>query len=190
MNDADWFAAFDKYKRTSISNKIVNEGMTLSEFKGIFWWEWSHRFLGRMIGFAFALPLFYFWWRGRLRHGNAPSLLPSSVSAPCKAASGGSYCSIPGLADRVSRQPIPAGTASLRRSDDRRAARLAGAGGANPRDCRPPREHVSGKSPASGAVACRRPLAIQVVLGAFVAGLKAGPHLQYLAGDGWTVGAG
>ncbi len=38
--------------------------MTLAEFKYIFYWEWGHRLLGRIIGFAFALPLAWFWWRG------------------------------------------------------------------------------------------------------------------------------
>jgi cytochrome c oxidase assembly protein subunit 15 len=39
---------------------------SLSEFKSIFWWEYFHRLLGRMIGFVFLLPLLWFWWRGRI----------------------------------------------------------------------------------------------------------------------------
>ncbi|SFS47280.1 COX15/CtaA family protein [Brevundimonas viscosa] len=55
MNAADWAEAFEKYKAIP-QYEQVNAGMTLGEFKGIFWWEWAHRFLGRLIGLAFALP--------------------------------------------------------------------------------------------------------------------------------------
>ncbi|OGN44686.1 MAG: heme A synthase [Caulobacterales bacterium RIFCSPHIGHO2_01_FULL_70_19] len=55
MNAADWAEAFEKYKAIP-QYQQVNAGMTLDEFKGIFWWEWAHRFLGRLIGLAFALP--------------------------------------------------------------------------------------------------------------------------------------
>lgn len=55
MNAADWAEAFEKYKAIP-QYQQVNAGMTLGEFKGIFWWEWAHRFLGRLIGLAFALP--------------------------------------------------------------------------------------------------------------------------------------
>lgn len=57
MNAADWADAFQKYK-TIPQYAQVNAGMSLSEFQGIFWWEWSHRLLGRLIGMVFALPFF------------------------------------------------------------------------------------------------------------------------------------
>src|SRR5262249_43841548 len=44
----------------------INGGMTLSEFKTIFWWEWSHRLLGRAIGAVYLLPFLYFLWRGAI----------------------------------------------------------------------------------------------------------------------------
>ena len=44
----------------------MNAGMTLPEFKTIFWWEWSHRLLGRVIGLAYLLPFLWFLWRGAL----------------------------------------------------------------------------------------------------------------------------
>jgi cytochrome c oxidase assembly protein subunit 15 len=44
----------------------MNAGMTLDQFKTIFWWEWSHRLLGRFIGVAFLLPFLWFMWRGML----------------------------------------------------------------------------------------------------------------------------
>jgi heme a synthase len=59
MNAADWNEAFEKY-RAIPQYREVNAGMSLAEFRGIFWWEWAHRFLGRLIGAAFALPFFVF----------------------------------------------------------------------------------------------------------------------------------
>ena len=47
---------FEKYRQTP-EYKQVNHGMTLDEFKGIFWWEYIHRLLGRLIGIVFLLPL-------------------------------------------------------------------------------------------------------------------------------------
>ncbi len=62
LNEADWQIVFDKYKLTP-EFKLVNHAMSLEEFKGIFWWEYFHRLLGRTIGLVFLLPLLWFWWR-------------------------------------------------------------------------------------------------------------------------------
>ena len=59
MNAADWSEAFEKY-RAIPQYREVNAGMSLAEFQGIFWWEWAHRLLGRLIGAAFALPFAVF----------------------------------------------------------------------------------------------------------------------------------
>jgi cytochrome c oxidase assembly protein subunit 15 len=59
LNDADWQTTFDKYKLTP-EYRLVNPDMTLDGFKGIFWWEYCHRLLGRVIGLAFFLPLLWF----------------------------------------------------------------------------------------------------------------------------------
>ena len=59
LNDKDWHNYFDLYKKIPEFN-ILNNSMSLSEFKVIFWWEWIHRFLGRLIGISFLLPLIYF----------------------------------------------------------------------------------------------------------------------------------
>ncbi len=59
LNAADWNAAFALYREIP-QYEHVNAGMTLDEFKGIFWWEWIHRQLGRLIGAAFALPFLVF----------------------------------------------------------------------------------------------------------------------------------
>src|ERR1700692_3471252 len=65
LNQEQWSRAFDAYKAIP-QYRELNAGMTLSEFKTIFWWEWSHRLLGRVIGLAFLLPFFWFLWRGVL----------------------------------------------------------------------------------------------------------------------------
>ena len=65
MNEAQWLDTFAKYRLTPEYRK-VNHGMSVDEFKSIFWWEYFHRLLGRLIGVAFALPLLWFWWRGRI----------------------------------------------------------------------------------------------------------------------------
>ena len=55
LSEADWLAAFEKYRQIP-QYHFVNQGMTLDAFKEIYWWEWSHRLLGRLIGVVFALP--------------------------------------------------------------------------------------------------------------------------------------
>ncbi len=65
MSHQAWVAEFDNYKHIP-QYKLENRGMTLAQFKGIFWWEWSHRFLGRLIGAVFLLPFLWFAWRGAI----------------------------------------------------------------------------------------------------------------------------
>src|SRR4051795_7062051 len=65
LSEAQWTAAFEAYK-TIPQYRELNAGMSLSEFKEIFWWEWSHRLLGRFIGIAYLLPFVFFLWRGGL----------------------------------------------------------------------------------------------------------------------------
>src|SRR5471030_2728463 len=65
MNEAQWLETFGKYQLTPEYQK-VNQGMSQDAFKTIFWWEYCHRLLGRVIGFVFLLPLLWFWWRGRI----------------------------------------------------------------------------------------------------------------------------
>lgn len=65
MNDADWQAPFEKYK-LSPEYQQVNYHFTLEEFKSIYWWEYTHRFLGRLIGLFFIVPFIYFLVRKQL----------------------------------------------------------------------------------------------------------------------------
>lgn len=60
--ESDWLDAFQKYQQIP-EYQLINKGMSLGEFKAIYWWEWSHRLLGRLIGFVFFLPFVYFLWR-------------------------------------------------------------------------------------------------------------------------------
>ena len=68
LNDADWGAEFEKYK-ASPEFQLQNTKMTLEEFKGIFWWEWGHRQLGRVIGLVWALGFFGFLLAGKIPKG-------------------------------------------------------------------------------------------------------------------------
>ena len=63
LSDTAWQAEFDKYK-TIPQFRERNSAMTLAEFKLIYWWEWSHRMLARLVGAAFLLPFLWFLWRG------------------------------------------------------------------------------------------------------------------------------
>lgn len=63
LTDAHWAAEFEKYKQIP-QYREINRGMSLSEFKTIFWWEWAHRLLGRVIGAVFLVPFLFFLWRG------------------------------------------------------------------------------------------------------------------------------
>ena len=65
LNAEEWAEEFDKYRQIPEYQQI-NKGMSLEEFKFIFWWEWGHRQLGRFIGLAFFVPMLFFWLTGRL----------------------------------------------------------------------------------------------------------------------------
>ena len=65
LSEAAWLVEFEKYKLIPQYQQLFPT-MTLGEFQTIFYWEWGHRILGRVIGFAFALPLAFFWLRGVL----------------------------------------------------------------------------------------------------------------------------
>ena len=62
FSNTEWVAYFNLYKEIP-EYKLQNFNMSLDEFKVIFWWEWAHRFLGRIIGLFFLIPLIYFIFR-------------------------------------------------------------------------------------------------------------------------------
>jgi cytochrome c oxidase assembly protein subunit 15 len=63
LGEAQWQAEFEKYQ-TIPQYRQLNQGMSLDAFKTIYWWEWTHRLIGRLIGIAFLLPFLWFVWRG------------------------------------------------------------------------------------------------------------------------------
>ena len=74
LNQAQWAEAFAKYQR--IPQYIVeNRGMSLDAFKGIFWWEWTHRLLGRLLGVVFFVPFVWFAAVGAIRRSEWPRML-------------------------------------------------------------------------------------------------------------------
>lgn len=76
LTHAQWVAEFEAYKRIPEYTEINGPaGMTLADYKFIYFWEWFHRLLGRVIGLAFALPLAWFWVKGQIPAGYKPRLL-------------------------------------------------------------------------------------------------------------------
>ena len=73
LNAVQWQAEFDNYKRIPEYQQL-NRGMTLAGFQAIFFWEYVHRLLGRVVGMVYLLPFLYFCVRGRLPLGYAPRL--------------------------------------------------------------------------------------------------------------------
>jgi cytochrome c oxidase assembly protein subunit 15 len=166
LSDADWHDAFEKYKQIP-EYHVVNKGMSLEAFKGIFWWEWAHRFLGRFIGLAIALPFLVFWATGRLRPGFAKKL---GLVLGLVAIQGGIgwYMVSSGLVDRIDvsqyRLALHLSVAFLIL-----AALVWLALSLSPRE-RP--DATKGQRVLAGHLVGF--VFVQVVLGAFVAGLKAG----------------
>jgi heme a synthase len=76
LSEAAWASEFEKYKQIPEYVQINGPaGMTLAEFKFIYFWEWVHRLLGRIVGLAFALPLAWFWVKRAIPAGYKPRLL-------------------------------------------------------------------------------------------------------------------
>jgi len=78
ITQTQWEQTFDKYKQTPEYVK-VNRGMSLGDFKGIFYVEWAHRLLGRLIGLVFLLPFLYFLIRRQIGRQLVPKLLTMFV---------------------------------------------------------------------------------------------------------------
>lgn len=74
LSEAEWEEELEKYRQIP-EYQLINKGMSLDEFKFIFWWEWAHRLLGRFIGVAFFVPMVGFWVAGRIEPWLKPRLL-------------------------------------------------------------------------------------------------------------------
>jgi heme a synthase len=71
LSEAAWADAFAKYRRIP-QYVLENRGMSLDAFKGIFWWEWTHRFLGRLLGVVFFVPFVWFAATGAIKRSEWP----------------------------------------------------------------------------------------------------------------------
>lgn len=194
LTQSDWSHAFDLYKQTPEYIEVNGPaGMTLEQFKFIFFWEWFHRLIGRLIGVAFALPLLWFAVKRAVPEGYGWKLVGLLILGGLQGALGW-YMVMSGLVDRtdVSHFRLSAhlllafaimgaliwvalDLRTLARAGEDRPARLTGA------------------SVATVAV-----LFVQLLYGAWVAGLSAGavandwPSMQgrfFPEGVDWSNGA-
>lgn len=170
LSEAHWLEAFAKYKEIP-EYQMVNKGMSLAHFKTIYLWEWSHRFLGRFIGLAFAVPLALFWLRGKLPAGFGPKLVGVLALGGLQGAIGW-YMVSSGLVDRVDvshyRLALHLGAAFVILAALIWLAMDAAGAHAAIRLDTVRRQHTAG----AGAIVVL--LFLQVLLGALVAGTKAG----------------
>lgn len=170
LTNDDWLRAFELYQQTPEYRQINGPaGMGLEQFKSIYWWEFVHRLLGRLVGLVFAVPLLWFWARREIPGGYGWKLAGLFALGGLQGALGW-YMVASGLAERtdVSHLRLSAhlllalvimGALIWVALDLRRLARTG--------DDRPAR--LTGLSSAVLAI-----LALQVLLGAWVAGLNAG----------------
>jgi len=168
MTEAGWIAEFEKYKQIP-EYKEINLGMTLAGFKAIFFWEWLHRILGRLVGMALLVPLIWYAWRRAIPAGYGWRLLALAALVGLQGAIGW-WMVASGLEYRVDVSHFRLAThlltalfllaglvwtardlGALAQDSGARPARLTGA--------------------AMGVIAI---LFVQLLLGAWVAGLNAG----------------
>jgi len=167
LNETAWNEAFTLYRQIP-EYDLINKGMSLGEFKSIYWWEWAHRFFGRMIGFAFLLPFLYFVLRGQVSRHLMPRLVLMFILGGLQGALGW-YMVKSGLVERtdVSQYRLAAHLCAavfIFGYIFWIAIRMGGkqvAGDAI----------LNGKLTATLLVAC---IFMQIALGAFVAGIDAG----------------
>ena len=98
LSTTDWLYLFDQYKLFP-EYRLVNQGMSLEEFKQIFWFEYLHRMLGRLIGILFFVPLMVFLWLGKVKSSLKPHLLFLLFLGGCQGFMGW-YMVKSGLVDR------------------------------------------------------------------------------------------
>jgi cytochrome c oxidase assembly protein subunit 15 len=167
LSDAHWLESFEKYRQIP-EYKLINKGMSLDEFKFIYWWEWGHRFLGRAIGLVFFVPFVFFWLTGRLHRSLVPPLLLLFVLGGLQGALGW-YMVMSGLVERtdVSQYRL---SAHLTLATVIFAAIVWTALGIG-RDKRRPASSVNLGWPALALILL---IIVQTALGGFVAGLDAG----------------
>ncbi|MEQ1930846.1 MAG: COX15/CtaA family protein [Parvularculaceae bacterium] len=215
LGAAQWLEEFEKYK-TIPEYELVNKGMSLAEFKEIYWWEWGHRFLGRLLGAAFLLPFLFFVLTRRVTGALTLKLGGVFLLGGAQGALGW-YMVSSGLSERidVSQYRLAAHLAlavllfglmfwlalSLRRASDAQGDGRSAASFAmrsfgtllrmrrvvswkkGPRPEEPPQAAsrrtaadpgVASRNPSGASFALAAAVFVQMILGAFVAGLDAG----------------
>ncbi|WDI30888.1 COX15/CtaA family protein [Hyphococcus flavus] len=166
LNEEQWLEEFEKYK-TIPEYEQVNYGMSLAEFKTIYWWEWGHRLLGRVIGAAFFFPMVFFIATGRARGRLALKLIGLFVLGGLQGALGW-WMVTSGLADRIDvSQYRLAAHLSL-------AVILFGLMFWLALDLWPSKKVETSRGLRLGALLLAGGVFGQMLLGAFVAGLRAG----------------
>lgn len=103
LNDTQWAKEFALYKNSS-QYVLMNKGMTLEAFKHIYFWEYFHRLMGRLLGLAFAVPLLWFAAKRAIPKGYGPRLLMLLILGGAQGAIGWLMVKS-GLTDRVNVQP-------------------------------------------------------------------------------------
>ena len=168
LSDAAWQEVLEKYRQIP-QYQHVNKGMSLEAFKRIFWWEWSHRFLARFVGVAFLVPFLFFLATGRIARPLVPKLAGLFALGGLQGAIGW-YMVASGLSERTS-------VSQYRLAVHLSLAIVIFAGllwialSLGPREAR--RQHLPSFYRKS-AVWILGLVFLQIVAGAFVAGLKAG----------------
>ncbi|MEX0852018.1 MAG: COX15/CtaA family protein [Bauldia sp.] len=99
LNESEWRDAFAKYQQIP-EFRLVNPDMTVEGFQTIYWWEWAHRLLGRLIGVVVLAPLVFFWLGGRIEPSLKPKLVAVVVLGGLQAAAGW-WMVASGLAERT-----------------------------------------------------------------------------------------
>lgn len=103
LTTAQWQAEFDHYRHSS-QYVLMNRGMTLAAFKHIYFWEYAHRLLGRLIGLVYALPMLWFFVRGAVPRGYEIRLVVLLLLGGAQGAVGWLMVKS-GLTDRVNVEP-------------------------------------------------------------------------------------
>ncbi|HZV22016.1 MAG TPA: COX15/CtaA family protein [Hyphomicrobiales bacterium] len=171
LSDAAWQEAFNKYQQIP-QYKLVNSGMSLDAFKSIYWWEWTHRLLGRLIGFVFLIPFVFFLIRGSIPKGWAGKLSALFILGAAQGALGW-FMVKSGLADRVSvSQYRLAAHLALAVAIAGYAFWLALSAGESSAAAKSFKPSRPGLKMAAASLAAL--IYLQIVAGAFVAGLKGG----------------
>src|SRR3984885_3400684 len=99
LNETQWQAEFQKYQAIP-QYRELNRGMSLEAFKTIYWWEWTHRLIGRTVGVVFLVPFLWFLWRGWIAPGLRTRLWVIFGLGALQGAAGW-WMVASGLADRV-----------------------------------------------------------------------------------------